>query len=76
MLNKPLVEPTARVPPSDMKSTEVRGDSAVITFTDLNKNKEKLNTNQLKKPNQMTASHHTRENTNHIHVYTMLSSYW
>ena len=42
-VNKPLVEPTARVPPSDMKSTEVKGDSAVITFTDLNKNKKKKN---------------------------------
>lgn len=43
-VNKPLVEPTARVPPSDMKSTEVKGDSAVITFTDLNKNKkERIN---------------------------------
>ena len=32
----PLVDPTARVAPSDMKSTDVKGDSAVITFTDLN----------------------------------------
>lgn len=46
-VNKPLVEPTARVPPSDMKSTEVKGDSAVITFTDLNKNKERIQYNNL-----------------------------
>lgn len=33
--NTPLVDPTARVAPSDIKSTEVKGASAVITFTDL-----------------------------------------
>ena len=35
--HSPLVEPTASVAPSDMKSTDVRGDSAVITLTDLKK---------------------------------------
>lgn len=41
-VNKPLVDPTARVPPSDIKSTEVKGDSAVMTFTDLNNNNKKI----------------------------------
>ena len=43
--NIPLVEPTVRVPPSDMKSTDVKGDSAVITFTDLNINNETIQDN-------------------------------
>ena len=37
----PLVEPTANVPPSDIKSTDVRGDSAIITLTDLWRNSKK-----------------------------------
>lgn len=39
----PLVEPTANVPPSDIKSTDVRGDSAIITLTDLWRNSKKMN---------------------------------
>lgn len=44
----PLVEPTANVPPSDIKSTDVRGDSAIITLTDLWRNSKKMNDSRNK----------------------------